>query len=145
MGSRNCLAIILVSLLTLTVFPGRAIAQDQGLVAKWSFESVATPTTHDTASGVDDKVEGFYKYVPGVTGTGLRFDGYTTQVIRMANKAPQLAGAFSVEAWVALNTFPWNWVPIVDHELYQQVGYSFGIDAFGHVGLQVAVNGVWQV
>ena len=52
--------------------------------------------------------------------------------------------AFSVEAWVALNTLPWNWVPIIDHEQFQQVGYSFGIDAFGHVGLQVSVNGVWQ-
>ena len=144
MGSRICLAIILFSSLTLTLFPGGASAQDQGLVARWSFEEAAKPITRDTASGVEDKVEGFYKYVPGVAGMGLRFDGYTTHVIRTAEKAPQLADAFSVEAWVALNTFPWNWLPIVDHEQFQQVGYSFGIDAFGHVGLQVSVNGVWQ-
>jgi len=144
MRLRTIVFISLLSTLILTVRAARTFAQDQGLVAKWSFEEVATPTAHDTASGLDDKVGGFYKYVPGVTGTGLRFDGYTTQVIRTAQKAPKLDGAFSVEAWVALNTLPWNWAPIVDHELYQQGGYSFGIDAFGHLGLQLAVNGVWQ-
>jgi hypothetical protein len=126
------------------MFTGRAYALGQGLVANWSFEETATPITRDVASGVDDKIEGFYRYVPGVAGTGLRFDGYTTQIIRTAKKAPQFADAFSVEAWVALNTLPWNWVPIVDHEQFQQVGYSFGIDAFGHLGLQASVNGVWQ-
>ena len=144
MRLRISLAIILFSSLTLTFSPGGASAQDQGLVAKWSFDEAATPVTRDTTSGVEDKVEGFYKYVPGVTGTGLRFDGYTTQVIRAGEKAPHLSEAFSVEAWVALNTLPWNWVPIVDHEQFQQVGYSFGVDAFGHVGLQVSVKGVWQ-
>jgi hypothetical protein len=144
MGSRICLAIILFSSLTFTLFPSGAVAQDQGLVAKWSFDEAATPITHDSVGGVDDKVEGFYKYVPGVAGTGLRFDGYTTQVTRAGRKAPRLTDAFSVEAWVALNTLPWNWVPIVDHEQFQQAGYSFGIDAFGHVGLQLSVAGVWQ-
>jgi hypothetical protein len=119
-------------------------AQEQGLVARWSFEKAATPLTRDSVSGAQDKVEGFFKYVPGVAGTGLRFDGYTTHVIRAAKNAPQLGDAFSVEAWVALNVLPWNWAPIVDHEQFQQVGYSFGIDAFGHLGLQVSVNGVWQ-
>jgi hypothetical protein len=144
MRLRISLAIILFSSLTLTFSPGGASAQDQGLVARWSFDEAATPVTRDTMSGVEDKVEGFYKYVPGVTGTGLRFDGYTTQVIRAGEKAPHLPEAFSVEAWVALNTLPWNWLPIVDHEQFQQVGYSFGIDAFGHLGLQVSVKGVWQ-
>ena len=134
MGSRICLGIILLCSLFLTLFAAEAAAQDQGLVARWSFEEAAKPITRDTASGVEDKVEGFYKYVPGVAGTGLRFDGYTTHIIRTAEKAPQIADAFSVEAWVALNTFPWNWAPIVDHEQFHQVGYSFGIDAFGHLG-----------
>lgn len=74
----------------------------------------------------------------------MRFDGYTTAVIRDAKKAPKLKDAFTVEAWIALNTYPWNLAPVVDHEMDQQVGYFFGIDALGHVGLQVAVDRVWQ-
>jgi hypothetical protein len=89
-------------------------------------------------------LEGFIKYVPGVAGTGMRFDGYTTGLIRDAKQAPKLKGSFSVEAWIALNTYPWNLVPVVDHEMDQQVGYFFGVDPFGHVALQVSVDRVWQ-
>ena len=121
-----------------------ALADDNGLVAKWSFDEATGAVVRDTISGTEDKVEGFYKYVQGVSGTGLRLDGYTTSVVRKAKDAPKLREAFTVEAWVALNTYPWNWVPVVDQEETQQAGYFFGIDAFGHIGLQVAVNGVWQ-
>ncbi len=123
---------------------GSAFAQDAGPVARWSFDSATVPVTHDTAGGIDDKVGGFYKYVPGVSGTGLRFDGYTTSVVRKAVAAPKLHGAFSVEAWIALDTYPWNWLPVVDQEEDHQTGYFFGLDAFGHLSLQVFVDGVWK-
>ena len=57
-------------------------AQGEGVVAKWSFDETAGRVTRDSVSKVEDKVESFIKYVPGVSGTGLRFDGYTTGVIR---------------------------------------------------------------
>src|SRR6185437_11447861 len=81
---------------------------------------------------------------PGVSGRGLRFDGYTTGVVREGKKAPRLKDAFTVEAWVALNTYPWNLAPIVDDEADQQVGYVLGIDPLGHVSLQVSVDRVWE-
>jgi Concanavalin A-like lectin/glucanases superfamily len=34
--------------------------------------------------------------------------------------------------------------PIVDQEKDHRAGYFFGIDAFGHVGWQVEVNGQWR-
>jgi hypothetical protein len=46
--------------------------------------------------------------------------------------------------WVALDNYPWNWVPIVDQSEFQQVGYSLAVDAFGHVGFGAAINGVWR-
>jgi hypothetical protein len=128
----------------LVAFPARVSAQAQGKVAGWSFDDVSGGNTRDAVSGTEDKVEGFYKSVPGATGKGLRFDGYTTSVVRKAENAPKVRDAFSVSAWVALDTYPWNWVPVVDQEEDQQVGYFLGIDAFGHVGLGVAVNGIWQ-
>jgi len=119
-------------------------AQDEGLVARWSFDEMAGRITRDGVSGTEDKVEGFIKYVPGVLGTGLRFDGYTTAVVREGKKAPKLKGAFTVTAWIALNTYPWNLAPVVDHEMDQQVGYFFGVDPLGHVALQVGVDRVWH-
>jgi len=119
-------------------------AQGEGVVAKWSFDETAGRVTRDSASGTEDKVEGFIKYLPGVSGSGLRFDGYTTSVTREAKKAPKLHDALTVEVWIALNTYPWNLAPVVDQEMDQEVGYFFGIDALGHVTLQVALDRVWQ-
>ena len=135
------MALILMNWLLLA--PG-VFAQGEGAVAKWSFDETTGRVTRDSASGTEDKVEGFFKYLPGVSGTGLRFDGYTTSVTREAKKAPKLHDAFTVEAWIALNTYPWNLAPVVDHEMAQQVGYFFGIDPLGHVVLQVALDRVWQ-
>ena len=44
---------------------------------------------------------------------------------------------------MAVNTYPWNWVPIVEHRREEQGGYFFGLDSFGHVGMKVAVAGQW--
>ncbi len=122
----------------------QAFAQAGGPVARWSFDNSTGSTLHDPVSGMEDKVGGFYKYVAGVSGSGLRFDGYTTSVVRKAQDAPKLHGSFSVEAWIALDTYPWNWIPVVDQEKDQQAGYFFGVDAMGHVSLQVDLDGVWQ-
>ena len=80
MRSKICLLAVLL------IFTGGASAQDPGLVARWSFEQADNPLARDSAAGVDDKIEGFYKFVPAVAGTRLRFDGYTTQVICAAQR-----------------------------------------------------------
>ena len=125
-------------------FPQSYRAQDPGPIAKWSFDHATGSAAHDDVSGTEDKIGGFYKFVPGASGSGLRFDGYTTSVVRNASAAPKLHGSFSVEAWIALDTYPWNWVPIIDQEEDRQSGYFFGLDAYGHLSLQVSVAGVWQ-
>ena len=58
-------------------------------------------------------------------------------------KAPHFTKGVTVDAWLAVDAYPWNWVPIVDHRSEEQAGYYFGIDSFGHVGLMLAVNGQW--
>ena len=134
---------VLFSLVALLVCP-LFLGAGQGLVARWSFEDEISPIAHNSVSRVDDRIEGLYKHVPGISGTALRFDGYTTHIVCTAANAPKLGDGFSVEAWVAINTYPWNWVPVVDQSQFQQVGYFLGIDAYGHLGMQVAIDGVWQ-
>ncbi|MCJ7589465.1 MAG: LamG domain-containing protein, partial [Candidatus Aminicenantes bacterium] len=74
----------------------------------------------------------------------LRFDGQTTTVVRSAVKMPRLRGAFSVEAWVALQTYPWTWCAIINQEKDRQAGYFFGIDPEGRFGLHLATREGWQ-
>ena len=110
----------------------------------WHFDEDAGATVHDSSGGIDDPISGYFIRVPGVTGKAISFDGYTTAIVRPAKEVPELGQAFTISAWVALDDYPWNWVPIVDQELDHQVGYVLEIDAFGHPGFGIDVNGVWQ-
>lgn len=116
------------------VLVGLALEAGERPVASWSF---------DQGSSVDT-ISGFRKFVPGVAGNGLRFDGQTTVVVRNALKAPRLGNAFSIEAWVAVQTYPWTWCAVVNQEKDHKSGYFFGIDPEGYFGLHVAVDGQWR-
>lgn len=138
----SCVAIVLIYGLGM----GVSSAQERGLIAKWSFHQDHGLTVSDSAGSAEGKIGGFYSYVQGVSGSALRFDGYTTSVTIPEEKAPSIGTkGFTISAWIALNTYPWNWVPVVDQERGRQEGFSFGIDAFGHVGLQASINGEWKV
>ncbi len=91
-----------------------------------------------------DDIRGFHAFVPGVAGDALRFDGQTTTVIRKASRTGRLGPAFWVEAWVAIQEYPWTWCAIVNQEKGHKAGYFFGIDPDGRFGLHVAVAGRWQ-
>ena len=112
-------------------------------VAEWSFNEATGPIAHDSISGTDDPVGGLFKHVPGVSGNGLRFDGESTVITRAHKGVPATTSGVTVDAWVVVDTYPWNWVPIVEHRREEQAGYFFGIDSFGHIGLKVAVGGQW--
>ena len=123
-----------------------AHGQEKGPIAHWSFASSENAAPRDSVRGVAGTVNGYYKYVAGVSGDALRFDGYTTG---MTFPSPDASGVgrtgFTVDAWVALDAYPWNWVPVVDQEKELQEGFFLGIDAFGHIGLQASIDGQWQV
>jgi len=119
------------------------LGQNSQPVAEWKFDEADGSVAHDSISGQDDAVTGVFRHVDGITGHGLRFDGTSTVVTRSANHAPHLTEGLTVDAWLAIDAYPWNWVPIVDHRSEEQSGYYFGIDSFGHVGLMLAVDGQW--
>jgi hypothetical protein len=142
--SGQLLMLLIAALITVAAGLLAEPPEGQGLVASWSFSQADGPFARNSVSGSEAQIQGAYKYVPGIVGTGLRFDGYTTGVSCKAAEAPRLKSGFTITAWVALNTYPWNWVPVVDQEDSEQAGYFFGIDAFGHVGLQLAIGGAWE-
>jgi hypothetical protein len=115
----------------------------QAAAIKWSFDAGSDSDLKAALAGSGDNLEGAWRLVPGVSGKALEFDGYTTSVTRDAKKVPSLGNAFTASAWVAINNYPWNWVPVVDQSEFDQVGFSLAIDAFGHVGLSASIDGVW--
>ena len=143
MNPASLLAIAASSLLPFASAP-TVHAQSQNAVAKWSFNESVGVITRNSSGNADDKINGFFKRVPGVSGNALRFDGDSTSVIEPGKTLPEESKAFSIDAWIVVNTYPWNWVPIVDHRKGEEAGYLFGIDSFGHLGVQAAVDGRWQ-
>ena len=142
----NQLASFVISILSILFIQAAGLAQQvqSGELAHWKFDEIGGDAVLESSRGVEDIVAGFHKFVPGVKGNALRFDGLTSMVVRKASEAPKIGESFSVSAWIAIDNYPWNWAPVVDYSLDQQSGFYFGVDAFGHLGLQVSVNGVWQ-
>lgn len=97
----------------------------------------------DKATRRPDRGVGFLEYVDGVKGRGLKFDGFTACVIRDAASVPAMGEAFTCEAWVAPQEYPWNWTAILNQEQGHKAGWFFGISGEGRVGLHVAKDGQW--
>jgi hypothetical protein len=140
---RTKLLCLLIAVLPL-VSPLRA-QQAIGPVAWWKFDEGQGNKVYDSAGGYSDPILNYFDWAKGVSGDGLKFDGFTTVVERSAADAPKLRGGLTIDAWVALHSYPWNWVAIVDQDKNREAGYYFGVDAEGRLGLQLEVWGVWEV
>ena len=117
----------------------------QSSALNWSFARNQGAAPIDSMRGEKASLTGDYSYVAGVSGDALRFDGYTTSLTIPVKDVGTLGrDGLTVEAWVALNTYPWSWVPVIDQEQARQEGFALGIDAFGHFGLEASINGQWQ-
>ena len=97
----------------------------------------------DLAGKNHDRAEGFFGRADGVVGNAVILDGFSTRVTRPADKVTPLGDAFSFEAWIALQVYPWNWAAILNQERDQKEGWFFGIGDDGRLGLHVAKDGKW--
>jgi len=130
-------------------------AQDEAPVMLWSFDRVEPGK---------DVLKGNYRLVQGVKGKAIVMDGYTTCVVREADQGPKMGQDFTIEAWIALGAYPWNWAPIVAQENTismnsnqdavcwpddivvnsPRAGFFFGISPEGYLGLHIGAQG-WNV
>jgi hypothetical protein len=130
--------------LLLILSSGTLRAQESGLLAWWKFDGGAGNVALDSVSGGKDAILNHFAWEPGVSGTALKFDGFTSFVSREDRATPHFDGSFTVEAWIALQSYPVNWVAIIDQEKEQKAGYFLGVDSRGRLGLQVEVWADWQ-
>ena len=122
-----------------------AQAADQGPVALWNFEKADEAKAHDAISGEDDPIEGSFRWTPGVKGTALKLDGYSTSVDRKAADAPRLTGDFTIPAWVAQGAYAWNWCPVISQSNDTTAGYALQVGARGDVRLLVGTGETMQI
>lgn len=137
---------LLLSILLLAAHaPFGIFAQAAGSapVASWKFDEQGGNAALDSVTGKADTILGHANWVKGVNGHALSFDGFSTVILRNGETVPQIKGSFTLETWVALQSYPWNWVAIAEQR-DEHSGFSFGLDEDGHLGLQLGVWGRWK-
>jgi len=73
----------------------------------------------------------------------IKLDGFRTFIKRDRYNISKLEGAFTVEGWIALASYPWFWSPVVDCSFERLKGFFFGIDSEGHVGFKTGAGNTW--
>jgi hypothetical protein len=132
------------ALVALLVATSAADGQEVRPVAWWSFDQIVDGTVVDAVNGTRDTIDGHQATATGISGRALRFDGYTTRVVREAQAAPTVTAGVTVDGWVALGAYPWNWVPIVAHTDERGGGYFIGIGPRGELAWRLMVDGRWR-
>jgi hypothetical protein len=110
-------------------------------------------TTWEKISGTEYSVEGLAAFVPGVQGSAIKFDGFSSYVEGSPfpeeseewEEEFEFPDAISVEAWVSLGAYPWNWAPILTIGKYKITGFYFGVDSRGCPGFHMSdATSVWH-
>ncbi len=106
----------------------------------WTFDEGLGDTVRERVTGVSSRIEGHRSYWKrGVSGTCLAFDGYTSAIRLPAEHAPAIRDAVTLEGWVGLGAYPWNWTPVVQQGHEER--YALSIGPHGHVRMSVVLDG----
>ncbi|MEM9659732.1 MAG: LamG-like jellyroll fold domain-containing protein, partial [Planctomycetota bacterium] len=82
--------------------------------AWWRFDEGGGDQTGESVSGMVAEIAGHKSvWKRGVSGAALQFDGYHSEVRLPAAAGPSPSSALTLEAWVAIGAYPWNWAPFV--------------------------------
>jgi len=106
---------------------------------------------NETVTNSEFKIKGLAKYVPGVKGSAIKFDGFSSYVEGVPstfeddNDDGPFPREISIEAWIALGAYPWNWAPIITVGKYKVTGFYFGVDSRGRLGFHMSdATSVWH-
>ena len=118
--------------------------------------------TLEKKSGIEYDITGLAKLVPGVNGTAIKFDGFSSYIEgnpfrgdegeeeeEGENDEPgrrfRMPREISIETWVSIGAYPWNWAPILTIGKYKVTGFYFGIDSRGCPGFHMSdATSVWH-
>jgi len=111
--------------------------------AWWKFDEGKGDAALESLKNITCPIEGHKSlWKKGVSGTALQFDGYNTLISLPAGKSPAIPKGLTLEAWIAIGAYPWNWAPIVQQG--DDEGYCLGVDAHGYPGFKARIGGTWR-
>ncbi|MFA5817566.1 MAG: LamG domain-containing protein, partial [Bacteroidales bacterium] len=136
--------------MSLLCFLSTAKSQNNQVLFWWNFDDSLKTAHAEINSSVpygNYQTGGLTKYVPGVKGTAIKFDGFSSYIdvipVKLTNGSDEsrlfnLPRKISFEAWVSLGAYPWNWAPILTMGKYKITGFYFGIDSRGRAGIHIS-------
>jgi hypothetical protein len=112
-------------------------------------------TTQEIITNSNFEIHGLARYVKGVKGSAMKFDGFSSYVSGWPDlpevfdeegyETDPMPEEISIEAWVSVGAYPWNWVPILTLGKYKITGFYFGIDSKGRLGFHMSdATSVWH-
>jgi hypothetical protein len=116
-------------------------AQNLKPVYHWNFDTVVNHKVSESVSGTQDTIEGTFREVAGIAGKAIRLDGFTCLASHPADKTLAGASSITIEAWVALGAYPWNWCPVITQFKEVEGGFSFEIGPRGELGMKQQIGG----
>lgn len=117
--------------------------QAQNPVMYWDFEKIENRTTIEVISRIADTLEGNFEEASGIHGMGLRLDGFTTRLRKSPENIITPGDEYTIEAWVALGNYPWNWCPLLTTESPFVSGYRLMLGPLGQISLESAIDDQW--
>ncbi len=136
---KKLFALLLVTLLVFQV--NKSEAQTPRI--HWNFENNTGRTTLETISNKTDTLEGYFGEAPGIKGKGLTLDGFTACLKGTGTKQIKGLSEFTLEAWIALGEYPWNWCPVLTTESNEIKGYRLMVGPLGQAALECAIGEKW--
>lgn len=117
-------------------------------LAWWKFDEglqESADITLESVSGANCEIGGNGAlWKRGVSGTALAFDGYYTKVMQHEGLNSDISEAFTIESWIVLGVYPYDWVAIAHQCEWEERGWFFGVDEHGHPALMLAAGDSWN-
>jgi hypothetical protein len=134
---------IFLTLITAHVFllaDGSLRAQEA--LAKWPFDHLERSSTLEDVSKRPDRIVGFYDPVTGVGSGAIQLDGYTSFLER-AKFGQDLPRQFTINAWLALESYPWFRSPVFDLRRAERDGVILGVARSGKPTVALGQADTW--
>ena len=115
----------------------------QELIATWSFNQIVDGSVVEDVSKKSDKIVGFFDPAEGIREGAILFDGFTSFLERK-QFGENLPEQFTINAWVALEAYPWFRCPVFDLRVDEKEGLLLAINRNGELtaGLGQPIN--WE-
>ncbi|WP_445946325.1 LamG domain-containing protein [Shewanella sp.] len=110
-------------------------------VAHWRLDEAQGQQIFDSQGQAHGQLDSHGEdWVSGISGYGLRFDGYRSQIRVPADTLPVMRANTSIETWLFIGAYPWGDAAILQQK--HQGGLRLSVTGSGQLSLSLGDNSV---